>query len=304
MNILKKLGRFVSEPEYRFNISSYYGLLNRMPDRKFVEKQYFLKTHRKLNLDNPVTFNEKLQWLKLYYHKDIFTKMVDKLSVKDYLLPIIGEKHIVPTLGRWKSFCEIDFTVLPEQFVLKTNHGCGGMYICRNKKEFDIKKAEAILSEALRHNYYYSSREWPYKNVKPMILAEQYLQDGDTRNLNVYKVFNFSGEPFMIQSIQNDKTKEESIDYFDTSWKLLALRQNYPNSKEPLKRPITLEKILKLSAKCSKGFPFLRTDWYEVNGEVYFSEFTFYSDAGHELFHPDEWDRKLGDLIVLPQKVL
>lgn len=301
MNIYQKMIRFLLDENYRFNISSYYGLLNLMSDRRYIEKQYYLKTHRKLNLENPITFNEKLQWLKLYYRESIFTTMVDKIAVKDYLIPIIGREHIIPQLGVWDSFMKINFSTLPNRFVLKTNHGCGGMYICRDKTKIDLMKAENILNKALKHNYYFSSREWPYKNVRPMIFAEDYIQDGDVMNLNVYKVFNFSGKPTIIQSIQNDKTKDETIDYFDISWNRLDLRQNYPNSKVPLKKPATLKMILELSEKCSEGFPFLRTDWYEANGKVYFSEFTFYSDAGHELFYPDTWDKKLGDLIILPK---
>lgn len=299
MSSLKKLLKYFADPLFRLNVNSRVGINHFMSDEDFIKKQYFLKTGRVLNLDNPTRFNEKLQWLKLYNRKPLFTIMVDKYAVKEYLEPIIGSKHIVPLLGVWNKFEDIDFNSLPDKFVIKTTHGCGGMYICREKSKFDVNAAAKDIRKALKRNYYYNCREWPYKDVKPRIIAEKYLQDGEMLNLNVYKIFNLSGKPTLIQSIQNDKTKYETIDYFDTEWNLLDLRQNYQNSKYPLPRPETLEKMLELSAKCSAGFPFLRTDWYEVNKEVFFSEFTFFSDAGHEAFYPDEWDERLGALIDL-----
>ena len=299
-SLVNKIIKFTTDPYFRFKIMSSYGFLKGMPDEEYIKRQYQYITGLKLNLDNPQRFNEKLNWLKLYYRKPVFTTMVDKYAVKDYLKPIIGERHIVPLLGVWNHFDEIDFDRLPAKFVLKTTHGSGGIFICRDKKTFDYKEAKRRLDRALGRNYYYSSREWPYKDVIPRIIAEEYMQDGDTLNLNVYKVFCFSGEPALIQTIQNDKTKDETIDYFDTSWNLQELRQNFPNSKHPLSKPKTLDEILRLSRLCSKGFPFLRTDWYEINGEVYFSEFTFFTDAGYQPFYPDEWDIKLGKLVTLP----
>ena len=299
MGIMTNAVRYIHDPLFRFNVNSRIGLSHAVPDETHIRKQYYLKTGRKLNLDNPTRFNEKLQWLKLHNRKPVFTTMVDKWAVKGYLAPIIGSEYIVPLLGVWDRVEDIDFDALPERFVIKTTHGCGGMYICRDKTKFDRAAVCRELRKALKRNYFYTSREWPYKDVKPRIIAEEYLQDGEHPNLTVYKVFNLSGRPTLIQTIQNDKMKSETIDYFDTDWNLLDLRQNYPNSEHPLPKPKTLGKMLELSEKCSAGFPFLRTDWYEVNGRVYFSEFTFFTDAGHEPFHPDEWDEKLGAMIDL-----
>lgn len=299
VKIIRKMAKYINDPIFRFNVNSILGFYDNVSDEEYLNRQYFLYTGEKLNLQNPKGFNEKMQWLKLYNRKPVFTIMVDKHAVKEYLTPIIGAEHIVPLLATWIHVDEIDINSLPSQFVLKTTHGCGGMYICRDKEQFDINKAKKGLNKSLKKSYFAHSREWPYKNVVPKIIAEKYLQDGNTLNLNVYKIFNFSGTPYLIQTIQNDKTAEETIDYFDTEWNLLELKQNYPNSKHPLPKPKTLDKMLELSKKCSKGIPFIRTDWYEVNGVVFFSEFTFFSDAGMAPFYPTEWDKKLGDMIDL-----
>ena len=225
--------------------------------------------------------------------------MVDKYLVKEYVSKLIGSDYVVPLLGVWDKFSDIDFDLLPNQFVLKSNHGSGGICICRDKKTLDISSIKKKLLKDFNVNYYYHCREWPYKNIVPKIIAEKYLQNKDNPVLYVYKVMNFNGVPKVIQVIQNDKLPDETIDYFDTKWNLLDLKQNFPNSEHHLPKPTCLEKMLDLSEKCSQGFPFLRTDWYEVDGKVFFSEFTFYSDAGFAKFIPNEWDRKLGDLIDL-----
>lgn len=302
MNAVHRVLRYLKEPAYRFDVNEHLGLYNHLSDEAYTIRQYKLRTGRTLDLTSPETFNEKLQWLKLYDRKPVYTTMVDKYAVKDFLARRIGKEHIVPLLGVWERFDEIPFDALPDQFVLKTTHGSSGMAVCRDKSRFDRAAMKAKFDKALKRNYYLHCREWPYKDVKPRIIAERYMQDGDTENLNVYRVFNFSGVPTIVQTVQNDKQPNKTIDFFDTAWNLLDLRQNYPNSARPLARPKTLDTMLRLSALCSEGFPFLRTDWYEVNGEVYFSEFTFYTSAGYQPFHPDDWNLKLGSLINLPSR--
>ena len=278
-----------------------HGKLDRLSDEKYLKLMYRAKFKKKLNLNSPKTFNEKLQWIKLYDRKDIYTTMVDKYEVKKYVADIIGEEYVIPMLGVWDGFEDIDFDALPDKFVLKTTHDSGGIVICRDKAAFDIEKAREKLTKSLAREYFPHGREWPYKNVKHRILAEEYVQDGDNPNLPVFKIFNFGGKPTVIQVIQNDKTKSETIDYFDTGWHRLDLRQNFPNSENPLPKPSSLEVMLSLAERLSDGFPFLRTDFYTVNGEVRFSEFTFFSDSGLAKFHPEEWDKRLGDMIVLPR---
>ncbi len=286
----KKLNIFLSQ----------HGFYRNMSDESYLKMQFKNSFGYDLNLDMPRTFNEKLQWLKLNDRKSMYTTMVDKYEVKNYIRSIIGEEHIIPTLGVWNNFKEIDFDKLPNQFVLKCTHDSGGLVICRNKTQLNTQKAEKKINRSMGINYFWQGREWPYKNVTPRIIAEKYMKDNAADNLPVYKVFNFSGVPTLIQAIQDDKTENESIDYFDIEWNKLDIKQNFPNSKKVLDRPLKYDIMLDMAAELSKGFPFLRTDFYCINGDIYFSEFTFYSDSGLVRFFPEEWDRKLGDLIVLP----
>ena len=292
----------IKDPWHLVIALSQRGLLDHLSDKTYLKLNYRARLGRKLDLENPQTFNEKMQWLKLYNRKPIYTTMVDKYEVKKYVADIIGERYIIPTLGVWDSFEDIDFDALPDQFVLKTTHDSGGVVVCKNKNSLDKGKTEEKLKSSLNRNYYYHGREWPYKDVKPRIIAERFMQDRDFEVLNVFKIFNFNGEPKIIQAIQGDKTKDESIDYFDTAWNKLVLRQNFKNSAKKLPKPETLDEMLELAKKLSKGHPFLRTDFYEVNGKVYFSEFTVFSDSGMAKFEPSEWDITLGEWIKLPKQ--
>lgn len=298
MKIFKKIARYAERPTriiVRLNKTKIGELF---PDRFFLKCLYKARLGKKLNLKNPKTFNEKLNWLKLHDRNPEYTEMVDKYAVKKYVSDRIGEEYVIGLLGVWDSFDKIDFEALPEQFVLKCTHS-GGVVICRDKTKFDKDKAKNILESSLKVNYYNHGREWQYKNVPPMILAEEFINDQKNENLIVYKVFCFDGKPELIQVIQNDKTPDESIDYFDTEWGLLKLRQNFPNSDVHLEKPERFEEMLALSAKLSKGKVFLRVDWYVANGKLLFSEFTFHSDAGVAAFEPEEWDYRLGALIDL-----
>ena len=295
---------YLSNPANMFDFFASRNMLNWMSDEAFLKRKFRLKMGYELDLDNPRTFNEKLQWLKLYDRKPLYTKLVDKYEVRKYIAEKIGEQYLIPLVGGpWNSPDEIDFDALPDQFVLKCTHDSGSVIVCRDKSGFDIENAKNSLRKHLKRNYSFLCREWPYKGVAPRIIAEKYMEDRSSENLNVYKIFCFNGKPKIFQTIQNDKTPQETIDYFDTEWRLLNLRQNFPNSLIPLKKPVVLEKMLELAAKLSSEFAFIRTDMYEINGEVYFSEFTFYSDAGFAKFEPEDWDGKLGSWIELPGKV-
>ena len=295
---MNKYLRFLVDKKFRFGYMAAKGFYHSMPDEKLIKKKFKLAFGRELDLANPKTFNEKLQWLKLYNRKPIYTTMVDKYEVKKLVADIIGDEHIIPTLGVWESFDEIDFDSLPDQFVLKCTHDSGGLVICRDKGKLDLIAAKKKIVRSLKRNYFWQSREWPYKDVKPRIIAEKFMSDDVHDSLIVYKIFNFGGEPKIIQVIQDDKTPKESIDYFDTDWNLLDLRQNFPNSTVHLPKPQKLDVMLEFSRKLSKdAAPFIRTDFYEINGEIYFSEFTFFSDSGFAKFTPGEWDERLGNWI-------
>ena len=281
-------------------------LVNWIPDKWYIKICYRAHIGKRLNLDNPQTFNEKLQWLKLYNRKPEYSLLVDKYEVKKYVADKVGEEYVIPTLGVWKTFDEIDFDKLPEQFVLKCTHDSGGLIICRDKSQLDLIKAKEKITKSLKRNYYLTEREWFYKNVEPRIIAEQYMEDESSRELeddkkilNVYKIFCFSGEPKLFQVIQNDKSEFETIDYFDTAWNKLKLRQNFPNSETPLPKPERLDEMVEVASKLSREIAFVRVDLYEINKKVYFSEMTFFSDAGFAKFEPEEWDEKLGGWLEL-----
>jgi len=278
-------------------LHSSYG--KKMDDEKYIKEIFKLSMGYKLDLNNPKTFNEKLQWLKLYNRKTEFVSMVDKSLSKEIVAKTVGEEYVAKTYGIWEHFDDINFDVLPEKFVLKTTHDCGGVIICKDKNKFDNEASKKFLEKHLTYQYFYHCREWPYKNVKPRIMAEEFLQDGNREVLPVYKIMCFGGQPKIIQTIQNDKQPNETIDYFDTEWNLLDLRQNFPNSEVPLNKPEKLEEMLSIARKLSEGMSFIRVDLYTANEKIYFSEFTFFSDAGLASFDPPEWDLKFGEWIRL-----
>lgn len=298
-----KLVRFLLSPKHRFLALAYRGFYDSMPDEEYLKRMYKCHTGKELDLQNPKTFNEKLQWLKLYDRRPEYTSMVDKCEVKKIIADKIGSEYVIPLIGVWDDPDDIDFSSLPGQFVMKCTHDSAmSLSICRDKSHFDFNAAKSKAKNAMKHNYSAYVREWVYKNIRPRVIIEEYMQDSSSVNLPVYKFFTFGGEPKIIQVIQDDKTKYETIDYFDTSWTRLDMRQNFPNSKTPLPRPECLEEMLRLAAKLSEGIPHVRVDLYQINGRVYFSEFTFYSDAGIASFNPPEWDGILGSWLKLPEE--
>lgn len=301
-NLFRKIIKYVTHPRKIIIWLNEHGFARLFSDKFYLKCAYKDALGKKLNLKNPQTFNEKLQWLKLYDRgNDSLPATVDKYAVKQIVADKIGEQYVIKAYGIWDSFEEIEFDKLPNKFVLKTTHDCGGVVICKDKKTFDYEKAKSFLEMHLQRRYFYHAREWPYKNAKPRILAEEFVGKED-ECLVVYKVFCFGGEPRIIQVIQGDKSKDETIDYFDENWNLLSLRQNFPNSVNHLPKPDCLQEMLELSNKLSSHRPFLRVDWYIIDGKLKFSEFTYYSDAGFAQFEPEEWDYKLGEWIELPLK--
>ena len=273
------------------------GWLDVLSDKAYLSVMYRAKLNKKINWKEPKTFNEKLQWLKLHNRKDIHTVMADKVAVKSYLAEIIGEEFIIKTYGVWERFEDIDFNTLPDQFVLKCNHDSGSVLVCTEKAALDLEKTKAIFTRGLKSNAYDYGREWPYKNIVPKIFAEELIRDEDHGVLPVYKFFCFHGKPRLIQTIQNDKQPNESVDYFDLEWNRLDIRQDFPNSAVPFAKPDQLPKMIQLAEKLSKEEPFLRVDFYAVKGNVYFSEFTFFTDSGFGQFYPEKWDVILGSWI-------
>lgn len=270
-----------------------------IPSKLAIKASYFLAFKRRINLKNPKTFNEKLNWIKLYYRKPVFTTMVDKYEVKQYVSSIIGEQYIIPTIGIYNRWKDIDFSKLKAPYVIKTTNSSGVVFVIREGEKPDFNQIKKKINKSLKTNYYYHCREWPYKNVKPRILIEQFVSDSIEKNLPVFKFFCFNSEPYLVQTIKNDKTSYETIDYFDMDWQKLDLKQNFNNSEIPLPKPSNFEAMKEIAKVLSKDLPFIRIDLYSVNGNIYFSEFTFFSDAGFTKFYPEKWDRILGDKIDL-----
>lgn len=278
------------------------NLLNFIPDNLYLKLQYRLTFDKKLDLKNPKTFNEKLQWLKLYNRKSIYTTMVDKFASKKFFSERLGEEYVVPSLGGpWYSFDEIDFDTLPEKFVLKTNHDSGGVMLCRDKETFDKEKARAFFEKHLKINYYWSAREWPYKNIKPCIFAEQFLEDGSGDAIYDYKFFCFNGVP-KIMYLSRDRSETPRTDFFDMEYNHLDMRMKDPNSDVLPEKPSRFEEMKFLAAKLSSGIPHVRVDFYMIGSHLYVGEMTFFHCGGFVSVKPESWNLEMGNWISLPEK--
>lgn len=293
-----KFNRIKNPIRYALAYLQNKGAFDNLSDEKYCSIVVYSRCGYFVNYKYPRTFNEKIQWLKCYYRKPEFTDMVDKIKAKNIALEKSSELKVARIIKVYDSPRQIVLDELPDKFVVKCNHD-GGVIICKNKSTFDLQQAIVLLEKRLEIDYYQHGREWPYKGIDRKVFVEEFLSDERCENLPVYKFLCFNGIPKIIQTIQNDKTPEESIDYFDTEWNLLELKQNYPNSKRPMQAPVKLNSMLEVAEQLSKGFPFLRVDLFTVDDDIYFSEFTFYSDAGFEPFNPKCWDIKLGNMIDL-----
>ena len=280
-----------------------------LPDELYVKWLYYMRTGKRLNLKEPRSFSEKIQWLKLYNRRPEYTTMVDKYAVKEYVAKIIGQEYIVPTIGVWDRPEDIAWDDLPKQFVLKTTHGGGnkGVIVCTDKDKLDKDATVRKLKSAMKIDLYKAFAEWPYKNVSRRIIAEKYLSDGrETENESVlhdlvdYKYLCFNGKPLYCMVV-SDRRTNKSYDFFDNDWNHIPIRlHNFPNAKvEPVK-PQHHEEMLLLAAKLSEGHPHLRVDFYDVEGKVYFGEITFFTLSGYNTINPEEWDIKIGSLLQLP----
>lgn len=272
-----------------------------VPDHIVLKINYRARMDKKLNLKNPNTFNEKLQWLKLNDRKSEYTQLADKYEVRNYIKETIGEKYLIPSYGVWDTFDDIDFDKLPNQFVLKTTHDSGGVVICRDKHTFDKNEAKKKINKSLNKNYYYGQREWPYKNIKPRILAEKFMYEKENESLKDYKIMCFNGVPKVIQ-IMSERTKNGFyISHYDTQWNEMEIkRKTIKKSSQKIKKPKKLNEMLNISRALSKSIPFVRVDLYYIKGNIYFGELTFYPVSGHMDFVNEKDDRLLGSWINLP----
>jgi len=304
MGILNRVKNYISNPCIRFIYNNKLGLNGWMSDEQFFRRYYRIAMGKELNLDNPVTYNEKLQWLKLYDRNPLYTRLVDKAEVKAYVADKIGSEYIIPTIGVYERFDDIDFDSLPDRFVIKVTHDSGGVVICDDKSKFDLVTARKTINRALKNDYYKSWREWPYKDVKHRIIVEQYLEDSNTKDLRDYKFFAFDGEvkALFVATERQSHDSETKFDFFDVNFNHLDFINGHPNADIMPKRPEKLEKMVELAAVLSVGMPHVRVDLYEVDGRIYFGELTYAHWSGFVPFEPEEWDYTFGSYIKLPEE--
>ncbi len=279
------------------------GLSRMIPDRLYLMLRYRARLGCWPNLKNPQLYTEKVQWLKLHDRKPEYSRMVDKYEAKRYIADRVGEQHIIPTYGVWDHFDEIDFDLLPERFVLKCTHNSGDVIVCLDKSKLDIEDARERLERNLKENYFWHSREWQYKNVKPRIIAEEYLYDPKYPNDSImdYKFLCFNGEPKLLYYAE-ENTDDPYSDIYDMDFKKLDMQFPEPNSPIIAEKPDKFEEMKNIARTLSKGLAHLRVDFYYVNDRLYVGELTFYHCAGMPEIKPAHWNKTLGDWITLPDK--
>lgn len=288
---------------YDLLVDLYYLLLENVfsyiSDEIFIKCQYFIFTHKRLNIKNPVSYNEKIQWLKLYDRRPEYSSLADKYEVKRIASSVLGKEHIIPTIGIYNSFNDIDFDVLPEKFVMKSTHDSGGIVICQDKSKLDINKTKKFLNKHLKRNYYWHSREWAYKNIKPRIIIEPYMVDDSETELKDYKIFCFDGVAKLIQ-VDYGRFKKHMRNLYTTDWRYLAAQIKYPkNSEHQIEKPSCLEELIRCAEKMSAGLIHARVDFYIINNIPILGEVTLNHGSGYEKFTPEEFGIEMGSFMHL-----
>lgn len=273
-----------------------------LSDEHYLKIIYFIRTGHKLNIAQPKRFNEKIQWLKLHNRVSEYVSMVDKAQAKDFATKRIGYEFVIPTIGIWDRPEEIVFEELPEKFVLKCTHDSGGVIICSEKNAFDFEGAKKKLNYLLRRNYYYQNREWIYQNIQPRIIAEQYIGDFEKNDSIDYKFMCFDGKVKCLFTCTERFTEEGlKVTFFDRDFNLLSFERQYPKSSKIISKPQNYEKMIEIAEKLADGIKFVRVDLYNINGDIYFGEMTFFPGSGMEKFRPDEWDYIMGEWLDLSE---
>lgn len=282
--------------QFKWAAGGFRSLMTRISPRLNILIVYKIKNISKLDLKHPRTYNEKIQWQKLYDHNPLYTKLADKFAVRNFVRERIGEQYLIPLLGKWKSFDDIDFDQLPNQFVLKCNHDCGSVIICRDKAAFDRNSAKQKLTSALKKNFYYQYAEWQYKDISPYIIAEKYMHDEGREELSDYKFQCFSGKPYCCR-IDIGRFSDHRRNVYDMEWNLLPWQKgDYKNTDEEIEKPEVWDEMKVIVTRLCRGLRQVRVDLYEVSGKIYFGEMTFTSGGGFERFVPEEYDEIIGKL--------
>ena len=296
-NQLRKIKKAIQHPEL-IPLKLIPGHL--LPDSFYLKCLYKNKTGKKLNLNNPLLYNEKIQWLKLYDRQQKYSNLSDKYEVRDFITHTIGNDYLVHIYGVWNSFDEIPFNELPNEFVLKCTHDSGSIIFCKNKNLFDIPKTRDYFLKILAKNYYWDKREWAYKNIRPRIIAEKLMIDESSFGLKDYKIFCFNGEPKIIQ-VDFDRFTDHKRNFYSLQWEYQPFALKYPTAPQiNIPRPSNLLLMLELAKKLSVGITHVRVDFYSIGNKIFFGELTFYHGAGFEHFDPSEWNRIFGDWMILP----
>ena len=272
-----------------------------LPAKQYLKLRYRLTFKKPLNLKNPQTYNEKLQWMKLYDHNPIYAQLVDKYDVRKYVSEKIGEEHLIPIIGVWDNFDEIDFDKLPNEFVMKCTHDSGSVFICKDKSTVDKKLLRKRITSDLKRSQYIAGREWAYKNVKPRIIVEKLMRDESSADLKDYKFFCFDGEvkSMFIATDRGIEGQDVKFDFFDAEYNHLPLKHGHQNANILPAKPNGFEEMKKLASKLSEGLRHARIDLYNINGKIYFGEITFYHHCGFVPFDPEEWDYTFGSWLKI-----
>ena len=296
---IKQLKIYLKRPISIFDNWATEGRLNWMPDKWYLSLMFRSRMGYWMSWKKPRTFNEKLQWLKVHNRNPLYTQLVDKYEARKYIAEKIGSEYLIPLLGVWDNVDDIDFDQLPNQFVLKCTHDSGSIVICKDKTSFDINSAKNNLAYHLSTNYYYHFREWPYKNVKPKIIAEKYMED-PSGELRDFKFFCFNGHVNFVQ-VDYERFIDHHRCIFDANWNIQPFSIIYPPKKEiKISKPLYLNKMLDIASKISKEIsPFIRVDFYECNEKLFIGELTFYPEAGFAKFSPISWDQTIGSLLTI-----
>ena len=298
--MLRKVKRYLKSPYYALGDDLIKTHPNWMSDRYFIKVFWRQMMGYSLDLEHPMTFNEKIQWMKLNDHNPRYPDLIDKLKVKEWVKEIIGVQYIIPTLAVYDTPNGITLEDLPDQFVLKCNHDSGGIVICKDKSAFDLDKAKQILWKSFNRNFYEEYREWPYSMIEKKVFAESYIIDSKSQDLPDYKLFTFGGVPhYMFIATGRQSGEEVQFDFFDMDLNRLKVKNVHPNNPGEVLPPKTFGIMKELAAKLSAEFKQVRIDFYEADGACYFGEMTFFHGAGFMPFEPFSFDKEMGELWVL-----
>lgn len=296
---MAKFARLLNNPRLIVPFLGSRGWFHFLSDESYLRVCYKAYIGKDLDLNDPKGFNEKLQWLKLHDRNPLYCNLVDKYSVKEWVAETIGSEYVIPCYAVWNSADEIDVTRLPSSFVIKPTHDSGNTIICKDKSTFDLVHTKKSLTKSLKKNFYWNGREWPYKNVKPRIIAEELLPSNDLEGIPDYKFMCFQGKVKLVFTCTGRASGDLRVDFFDTTWSHMSFTRHYQNSEQTIDPPSSLQLMITLAERLSQGIPFVRVDFYEVNRHPFFGEMTFFPGCGFEEFTPDLWDDVLGSWIDL-----